>query len=276
MSLVYDSAPLETDTEIFGLPRALLTVATDATRANWFARISDVAPDGTVTQVAGAGFNGTHRLSAREPAALVPGEFFPLEIEMHFTSWVFPKGHRIRVAIANAQWPMLWPTPYPMTASLRLGPDSSRVVLPVVPHASRPVPQFLPPAESPSLPGFETLDAGTSSGYGEISSVDRNPQTGEATATATNTGGQRYPWGVERYRETIRHTVKEAEPANASMQGSHRMEVELPGRTLLWEAELSFRSDADNFHYSYRRRLSENGKLLREKTWNDTIPRDFQ
>jgi putative CocE/NonD family hydrolase len=275
-SLVYDSAPLENDTEILGMPRALLTVSADAPRANWFARISDVAPDGTVTQVAGAGFNGTHRESAREPSPLVPGETFALEIEMHFTSWVFPKGHRIRVAVNNAQWPMLWPTPLPMTSTLQLGPDASRVVLPVVPHAPRPVPAFLPPSESPTLAGFETLDAGTSSGYGEISSVDRNPQTGDATATATNTGGQRYPWGVERYRESIRHTVRDGDPAKAAVQGSHRLEVELPGRTLLWEAELSFSSDLNNFHYSYRRRLSENGKLLREKTWTDTIPRDFQ
>ena len=275
-SLVYDSAPLESDTEILGMPRALLTVSADAPRANWFARISDVAPDGTVTQVAGAGFNGTHRKSAREPSPLAPGETLAIDIEMHFTSWVFPKGHRVRVAVNNAQWPMLWPTPHPMTSTLQLGPDASRVVLPVVPHAPRPVPAFLPPSESPTLAGFETLDAGTSSGYGEISSVNRNPQTGEATATATNTGGQRYPWGVERYNETIRHMVKDDDPAKAAMQGSHRLEVELPGRTLLWEAELSFSSDLDNFHYSYRRRLSENGKLLREKTWTDTIPRDFQ
>ena len=275
-SLVYDSAPLENDTEILGMPRALLTVSADAPRANWFARISDVAPDGTVTQVAGAGFNGTHRTSAREPSPLTPGETLAIDIEMHFTSWVFPKGHRVRVAVNNAQWPMLWPTPHPMTSTLQLGPDASRVVLPVVPHAPRPVPAFLPPSESPTLAGFETLDAGTSSGYGEISSVNRNPQTGEATATATNTGGQRYPWGVERYSETIRHMVKDDDPAKAAMQGSHRLEVELPGRTLLWEAELTFSSDLDNFHYSYRRRLSENGKLLREKRWTDTIPRDFQ
>ncbi len=72
-SLVYDSAPLSADTEILGMPRALLTVAADAPRANWFARISDIAPDGTVTQVAGAGFNGTHRLSARAPASTRPG-----------------------------------------------------------------------------------------------------------------------------------------------------------------------------------------------------------
>jgi predicted acyl esterase len=273
-SLVYDSAPLEEDLEILGFPRAMLTVAADATRANWIARLSDVAPDGTVTQVAGAAMNGAHRESAREPKAIVPGEAFPLDIEMHFTSWVFPKGHRIRLAVNNAMWPMLWPTPEPMTTELKLGP--SRLALPVVPHERRPVPEFLPPAKDPAYAGVESLDGGTTSGYGEISSVDRNPQTGTAVAKATNRSGTRYPWGTEQSFETIRYEVRDDAPADAQVLGTHRMEVELPGRKLVWDAELSFRSDRGNFLYSYRRRLTENGKLLREKTWTRTIPRDFQ
>ena len=278
-SLVYDSASLDEDLEILGLPRAILTVAADAPHANWFVRLSDVAPDGTVTQVAGAGFNGTHRSSSRKPERLKPHETFPLEIEMHFTSWVFPKGHRIRFAVSNAQWPMLWPTPHAMTTALYLGDAGSHVRLPIVP-AGDPgtyrTPDFLPPAESPQLPGFETLDVGTSSGYGEISSVDRNPQTGEVTVTATNTGGSRYPWGTETYRETIEHRTSDDHPENTQVRGTHRMEVQLEDRTLLWEAELSFRSDRENFYYEYTRRLSEDGKELREKTWTDTIPRDHQ
>jgi hypothetical protein len=276
-SLVYDSAPLDRDTEILGLPRANLSVAADAPHANWFVRLSDVAPDGTVTQVAGAGFNGTHRDSARAPRALVPGEFFPLEIDMHFTSWVFPKGHRIRVAINNAQWPMMWPTPHAMTTSLQLGRRSgTHILLPVVPAGDRPAPEFLPPAESPEMPGFETIETGTSSGYGEISSVDRNPQTGEVKVVATNGGGIRYPWGTESYRETIEHRTSDEHPEDTSVKGSHRMEVTLENRVLLWEAELSFTSDRENFHYEYTRRLTEDGRKLRERTWSDTIPRDHQ
>ncbi len=207
-------------------------------------------------------------MSAREPKAIVPGEAFTIDIEMHFTSWVFPKGHRIRFAVNNAQWPMLWPTPEPMTTQLRLG-GISRIALPVVPFRSsgRCRPSCRRPCD-PEYPGYESLEGGTTSGYGEISSVDRNPQTGTAVAKATNGGGTRFPWGTERTFETIRYEVKDDAPADAAVLGTHRMEVELPGRTLVWEAELSFRSDRENFLYSYRRRLSENGKLLREKTWN--------
>ena len=43
-----------------------------------------------------------------------------------------------------------------------------------------------------------------------------------------------------------------------------------------WQAELDFSSDRENFYYRYTRRLLENGELLREKRWEETIPRDFQ
>jgi putative CocE/NonD family hydrolase len=276
-SLVYDTDPLASDTEILGLPMARINVSADAPRANWIVRLSDVAPDGAVTQVAGAAFNGTHRNSAREPEDIVPGEEFTLDIEMHFTSWVFPKGHRIRFAVTNAQWPMLWPTPYPMTTTLRLGGENgSHVELPIVPPGDRETPAFLPPQPSPKYPGYESIDTGTSSGYGEISSVDRNPQTGEVIAIATNSGATRYPWGTETYHESIEHRTSDKHPEKTSMTGTHRMEVKLEDRTLLWEGSLSFTSDRENFYYRYTRKISENGELVREKSWQETIPRDYQ
>ena len=113
-----------------------------------------------VTLVTGAGSNGAQRESAERPRALDAGRPFPLAIEMHFTSWVFPKGHRIRLAVSNSQWPMFWPTPYPVTTSLRLG-EETKLLLPVVPAAERPRPDFLPPEEDPQLPGFESVDEET-------------------------------------------------------------------------------------------------------------------
>ena len=276
-SLVYDTQPLESDTEILGLPLARLYVSADAPRANWMVKLSDVAPDGAVTQVAGAAFNGTHRNSAREPEDIVPGEEFALNIEMHFTSWVFPKGHRIRFTVSNAQWPMLWPTPYPMTTTLRLGgAHGSHVELPIVPPGDRASPEFLAPAANPKYPGYESIDTGMPSGYGEISAVIRNPRTGEAMVTATNSGATKFPWGTETFVETIEHKTSDAHPENTSMTGTHRLELQLEGRTLLWEGELSFTSDLENFYYEYSRKLSENGELVREKSWQETIPRDFQ
>jgi hypothetical protein len=276
-SLVYDSDPLPGDVEILGLPRARLRVSADAPLAHWFARLSDVAPDGTVTLVASAGFNGAHRVSAEDPRPIEPGRPFELEIEMHFTSWVFPAGHRLRLAVNNAHWPMIWPTPHPFTASLHLGgAESSKIVLPVVPHAERPRPRFLPPAEDPALPGYRTLQEETTSGYGEIARVERDTIARTTRVFAPNQGATQFPWGTQRFTETIVHEAHDDRPEAASVRGTYAITITLTDRTLAWESEVELRSDREFFHYLGRRRLLKDGQLVREKTWQDAIPRDHQ
>ncbi len=276
-SLVYESEPLAAPLEILGRPLAKLTVTASAPRANWVVRISDVAPDGQVTQVAGAAANGTHRSSARAPEDIVPGEIFTLDVELHFTSWVFPEGHRVRVAVSNSQWPMLWPTPYPMETTLATGgEEGSRVVLPVVPPGEERRPDFEPPLPGPVLAGYETLDSGNITGYAAITSIGRDPETGEASGLARNSGASRYPWGIERFEEEIEHRTSDTNPAATSVTGRYKLTEELEGRTLEFEQTVEFRSDEKNFHLRFQRWVLENGKRVREKSWDETIPRDYQ
>lgn len=276
-SLVYDSEPLDAPLEILGRPIAKLNVSADASRANWVVRISDVAPDGQVTQVAGAAFNGTHRNSAREPEDIVPGELFSLDIHLHFTSWVFPEGHRIRVAISNAQWPMLWPTKESMVSSLVLGGEGgARMVLPVVPKGMEKQPDFKKPLPNPVLPGFKTLDSGNVSGYAAITFIEHDAESGEAFGVATNTGATQYPWGIERFTEEIEHRTSDENPAQTSVVGRYTLSEELHDRMLEFEQNVDFRSDENNFTLKFHRWVMVNGELYAEKTWEEVIPRDFQ
>ena len=276
-SLTYDSQPLDSAMEILGMPRALLKVSSDASRSNWVVRICDVAPDGSVTQVGGAAFNGTHRKSAREPEDLIPGKIFPLEIELHFTSWVFPKGHRIRLAINNAQWPMLWPTPYQMTTTLVIGGvEGARVELPVVPPADRPVPKFELPEEDPSLSDYSSVNSGNVSGYAEIKSIQRDEQSGAAFGIATNATSFRYPWGIEHFEEQIEHRTSDLNPAETSVDGTYAVTIDLKDRTIRMEQNVEFKSDLKNFYMNFIRRFKVDGETLHEKQWNEIFPRDFQ
>ena len=126
------------------------------------------------------------------------------------------------------------------------------------------------------LAGFGVLETGTASGYGEIASVERRPPTGDARITAINGGGTRFPWGTQHETESIRHEAGDAHPEAASMTGDYSTTVTLPDRTLRFEARAVFRSDAKNFYLTYTRRLFKDGVLVREKTWDEPIPRDFQ
>src|SRR5207302_8678787 len=91
-SLVYDSAPLETEIAILGLPEVRLQASATAPQADWFARLSDVAPDGSATLITGGGLNGAQRDSMSNPQNLEPGKIYSLRVPMRFTSWIFPVG----------------------------------------------------------------------------------------------------------------------------------------------------------------------------------------
>jgi predicted acyl esterase len=272
-SLIYDSSPLQEDVAILGWPHALLQASAPVPLADWFARLSDVAPDGSVTQVTGAGLNGAQRDSMVEPRDLEPGKTYPLDIKMHLTSWIFPKGHRIRVAISNALWPMMWPTPYPMTTSLMLGGDSgSRLVLPTVPVKGNSVVSFSPPQPSEQRADIHSV------GYpwpGEWT-LQRDEGRQKTTVVWKGKSETNYPWGKETDYEQLTYDAEDANPAVSAVRGEAESIYELKGRVLRWRGHLSVSSDEKNFFYKYTRELLKDGQMLKQKTWQETIPRDHQ
>jgi hypothetical protein len=275
-SLFYDSDVLQQPIEILGSPIAKLHVSADAIRANWVVRISDIAPDGKVTQIGGAAFNGTHRHSSRNPVDIVPGEKFPIEIKLHFTSWRLNKGHKLRMAVSNSQWPMLWPTAYPVNTTLDIGGEfGAQVQLPIV-FGNYASPHFIEPKSSPTLEGYEVLDAGNITGYAAIDTIQRNEETGEAIGIASNTGANKYPWGIAYFEEEITQKTNDNDPANSSVVGRYKITQELDDRTLVFEQDVEFKSNVRDFNLRVHRWISIDGHKRYEKTWEETIPRDYQ
>lgn len=272
-SLIYDSPPLTRDIAILGRPHALLEASATAPLADWFARLSDVAPDSRVTQISGAGINGAQRESMSDPRDLEPGKVYPFDIEMHLTSWVFPKGHRIRVAISNALWPMVIPTPYSMTTSLELGGSSgSRLLLPIVPLHGAPAPDFSPPQPSEQRTDIKN------EGFpwpGEWT-AERDEARQKTTVHWKGKDGYVYPWGTEDDFENLTYEGDDVHPEMCSVRGEAESIFALKGRTLVWRGHLLVTTDQKSFYYKYTRELLKDGQMLKSKTWQETIPRDHQ
>jgi len=276
-SLTYDSAPLDDEVAILGLPRVTLQVSADAPLADWFVRLSDVAPDGRVTMVTGAGINGAQRKSMAEPEDLTPGKLYPLSLDLHLASWVFPKGHRIRVAVSNALWPMNWPTPYPMTTSLVLGGGAaSRIILPRVPlHGPAPAPSLLAapePVEKP--PGIK--DIGSAAAWPGEWTVLRDEGRQRSTVIWKGTSAVSYPWGRFDHSERLTYDIDDAHPDTARVQGDSEYNQAVKDHLLTWRGRLDVSSDAHAFFYKYTRTLLRDGVVIRTKTWEEPIPRDHQ
>jgi len=271
-SLVYDSDPLPEDLAIMGRPHAFLRASTDAPLADWFARLSDVAPDGEVTQITGAGQSGAQRESMTDPKALEPGRFYDLDVEMHLTTWIFPRGHRIRLSISNALWPMVLSTPYKMTTSLQLGgSDGSRLQLPLVPVKGEPA-RVLPPQPVEHRTDIQSM------GFpwpGEWL-VTRDEGRQKTTVLWKGKAEERYPWGDETDLEKLTYDIADDHPEVNLIQGEAETTLKLKDHALVWSGHLSFSSDTRNFYYKYTRELRKDNVLIKTKTWEETIPRDFQ
>src|SRR5215470_14086148 len=182
-------------------------------------------------------------------------------------------GHRIRVAISNALWPMILPTPYAMTTSLELGGESgSRLVLPIVPVHGAAAPAFSPPE-----PLEERTDI-KSEGFpwpGEWT-VERDEAQQKTTVHWKGKDGYTYPWGKQDDFEQMTYEVDDAHPETSKVQGEAESIFTLQGRVLTWYGRLSVTTDQKNFYYKYTRELLKDGKMYKTRTWQETIPRDNQ
>ncbi len=161
-SLVFETAPLPARLEILGAPVVTLDVACDRPLANLAVRLCDVHPEGESRRVSFGLLNLAHRDGHESPQALVPGERYRVRIKLNDAGSAFPAGHRIRVAISTAYWPMMWPAPEAATVTVSGG----SLDLPVRPPAAAdaalrplPAPETAEPEKRTVLrPGLVRID----------------------------------------------------------------------------------------------------------------------
>jgi putative CocE/NonD family hydrolase len=128
-SLVFESDPLAERMEVLGAPVIELELKADQPVAMIAVRLCETAPDGSVLRVTYGLLNLAHRESHERPEALRPGDWNTVSVRLNDFAHAFPQGARIRLSISTSYWPIAWPSPAPVTLTVRAG--SSRLTLPV-------------------------------------------------------------------------------------------------------------------------------------------------
>ena len=85
-----------------------------------------------------------------------------------------------------------------------------------------------------------------------------------------------YPWGKETDYENLTYDVDDTHPEISAVRGEAESIFALKGRELRWRGHLSVTTDQKNFYYKYTRELLKDGQMVKQKTWEETIPRDHQ
>jgi putative CocE/NonD family hydrolase len=274
-ALVFDTPVLEHEIAVLGAPRLRLSIAADAPVAQLAVRLGDVAPDGRVTRVSYQVLNLTHRDSHEHPQALEPGRVYDISVVLNACGHRFPTGHRIRLSIASAYWPIIWPAPY--AAMLSIGTDGSVLELPVRQNGHGPHVALPPPAHGPRTP-VTLLDPGVVRRY-----TVQDHVSGE-TQYVTDAIGGVFGEGVLRLDAIdveVSHglkrelTIRDDDPLSARYVLTQSLAMGREGWRTVIDTHAEMRSDRERFYLAGTVTARHNGETVAIRQWDETFTRDL-
>ncbi|MEL6451947.1 MAG: CocE/NonD family hydrolase [Pseudomonadota bacterium] len=260
-SATFDSAPLADDLAVTGAPMIRLSLSADAPVAQIAVRLNHVHPDGASTRITYGVLNLAHHLGR----PLVPGQREAITLALDHIAYAVPAGHRLRVAVSTAYWPLIWPAPTPATLTLYGGSLSADILTGAAgwtfppPDAAAPwdIEELRPEAH---IRRQETdMTSGTVSlviedDFGKVRDRDHGLITG----------------AVARERWDIHPD----DPLSARGTCHWTDELTRDDITLRTEARCAMWSDATHFHLSAQMDAFENDTRVFTRTLTDTLPRD--
>ncbi|THH35852.1 CocE/NonD family hydrolase [Aliishimia ponticola] len=260
MSLCFDSPVLEDDVNIIGAPTVRLNLSVDQPRAQIAVRLCHVHPDGASTRIT----YGVLNLNSQLGRDCVPGQREAITIALDQIAYKVPAGHRLRIAISTAYWPLIWPSPAPVTATVHGGSLSLE-------HTDSEAGWDFPPPEAAAPWQTETLREEHHSRVRETDMV-----TGDVRLIIEDDFGmvRDLDHGLESggiARETW--SIHPDDPLSARGSCHWTEEMTRGGTALRSEARCDMRCDAHHFYLHARIEAYENDVLVFEKTFEDKIKR---
>ncbi|MGH6874372.1 MAG: CocE/NonD family hydrolase, partial [Aestuariivirgaceae bacterium] len=269
--LVFDSEPLERDVEIFGFPCLALQVVADRPDALIAATLCEILPDGSVRRVTYGVLNLSHRNSHEKLEPLQPGVPVDVRLQLNGIAHRFGRGNRMRVALSTSYWPIVWPSPRPVTLELRLG--ASSLSLPVRQRsaaddhlAAFPPAEHAPPLEAdmiePELHAWTTChDA-----YTGITTVRRVENEG-----VRRHAGHRLVTGGSRESN---YSIKPNDPLSARADIASKRQYSREGWSVSSTTQIVMTSTETHFAVQATLNAYEKDELVFNRKWSMEIPRD--
>jgi hypothetical protein len=269
-SLCFDSDILPAPLKIIGVTQVKLRLRANKPQALVAVRLTDVAPDGTSALIGFGVLNLAHRRSHETPEPLTPGRFYDVTMPLKPVAQIVPKGHQIRVAISNAYWPMVWPSPDNVT--LELNCRQAEVILPVltsiagVRSAAFEAPEYAPHGEikrivTGSQKRHRHFDVAEQRLELVVDSVD-----GRHLITETGT----------EVAASIKRTlsIQRNDPNSASSQTEYSSEFKRADWHARLETTILITSDRKRFRVRGTLRAFDGDKLFAERLFDQSIARD--
>jgi len=267
LSGTFTSAPLGADMDLVGAARVTLSLACDLPQGQIAVRLNHIHPDGAATRITYGVLNLSHRGGHASPAAMTPGAVEEITLTLDHIAYRVPEGHRIRVSISTAYWPLLWPAPQAATITLHQG----SITLPQRPTPGGDEVAFLPPEAAPPWRA-ETLRPEHHIRRQEVDMV-----TGIHSLVIEDDFGKHRDSDHGLITGSLareRWEIHPDDPLSARGHCDWETEQERGGIALRTRARCSMWSDATQFHLTAKLEAWENGTLVYTREHSDTVARN--
>lgn len=266
-STIFDTEPLSADMDIVGAPAVTLRLSVDAPQGQIAVRLNHIHPDGAATRITYGVLNLSHRDDPANPSAMTPGRTENITLSLDHIAYRVPAGHRLRLSISNAYWPLIWPSPKanPMTLS------GGSIVLPQRPTSGGDEVSFaLPDAAEP----WQTKELRPEN---HIRRQETDMTTGVVSLIIEDDFGKVEDSDHGLINGSIareRWDIHPDDPLSARGTCHWTDEIIRDGIHLRTETHSHMWSDAETFHLTARLEAYENDILIYERDILDEIPRN--
>jgi hypothetical protein len=207
----------------------------------------------------------------------VPGEAVEVSLRLNDVAHAFPPGHRLRLALSNAYWPLVWPSPEPVVLTLSTG--ESRLSLPVRPPdpADGDLRPFDPPERAPASEWVPL----TRGGHARTHEID--PASGDHVArlrSGYDAEGRvalaRLPAAADLEggdATDVETRIHPADPTRALTAMAQRTELRRDGWSVAIETEIRITCTRADFRLQASLRAWEDGQRVCDRSWDERVPR---
>lgn len=265
MSMCFETDALETALDIIGRPTLQLPVTIDAPQGNLVARLVDVHPDGAAHRISLGVLNLSHRNVSGVPAAMTPGRAEEVTVTLDATAYRVRPGHKLQLAVSTTYYPMILPPPTDVTATLDL--DSAALHLPSASYHEITVPDV----------GPDTRSAVALTPSSAARRVTRDRASGVTEVVIESDSGRaRHPEHGMEWRD-IRHSdyaIARGDPLSYRAVEVCTNERTRDGVATRVTATGRLRATASDWVIKARIETVQDGEIVFERDWADTIARD--
>jgi uncharacterized protein len=271
-SQCFDTEAFDEDVTLLGAVEIDLELAVDKPLVNIAVRLCDVYPDGTSAVMTYGVLNLSHRKSHEFPEACPVGEAFRVIVKLNDFGRTIPKGHRLRIAVQNQFWFVLWPQPELSIITLTSG--TSRVRLPVRPPSPRDRDvRFAPPEISQPVSVTMLREESHSK------TIADDLGTRLRTVRLNSDFGA---WRIEdrqiegSAKSTDIFIIHPEDPLTARLVSEYAWSMKSGPADVAGLARTEITADATHFHLDWKIEVSEAGRVVFSRERTRAIPRDFR